>query len=122
MDRAEVRCKDGRIGQACVKCWQTEEKDDFGDYESYVTILKRLEKPVSCIGVQDWLDKHFNNVQNWCVRYWKPSRAEIVYRCLKDKNNIKEDPHAPDRLLWTYLNGEYKKNDNSLVLSEQEDD
>jgi maltooligosyltrehalose synthase len=107
------RCKDRRIGQAYVKCWQTEEKEELcNDFKNYVTILKRFEKPVSAIGLNDWLDEHFNNVQNWCVRYWKPSRVEIVYRRLFDDNNIVSDPHVSDRLLWTYWNGEYYSKDD----------
>jgi hypothetical protein len=113
VDRARERCKDRRIGQAYVKCWQTEEKEELcNDFKNYVTILKRFEKPVSAIGLNDWLDEHFNNVQNWCVRYWKPSRVEIVYRRLFDDNNIVSDPHVSDRLLWTYWNGEYYSKDD----------
>ena len=119
--KVEVKCRDESIGQAYVKAWQTDDK-------TYVTILKRFEKSTSALGFQDWLDKHFDNdVQAWDFRYWKPSRVEIVYRCLRDDNNIQEDPHALNPLLWTYDDDtdvhyfKDDKNDNSLVLSEQED-
>jgi hypothetical protein len=122
--KVEARCQDGSIGQAYVKAWQMEID---GDFRTYATILKRFEKSTSCLGVQDWLDKHFdNNLQAWDFRYWKPSRVEIVHRRLWDDNDIQEDPHTLNPLLWIYVAGlmvhyfKNDKNDTSLVLSEQE--
>jgi hypothetical protein len=98
VDRTRVHCDDGRIGQAYVKCYKTKEED-----KNYVTILKRFDKPISAVGLQEWLNKHFNNVENWCIRYWKPSCVEVVYRRLFDDNDI----NAPTRLVWSYCNGKY---------------
>jgi hypothetical protein len=115
VDRTKSLCEAGRIGEAYVQCWQREKKQNWYDNDKmYVTILKRLEKPVSCIGLQDWIDKYFDDVQKWDTRSWKPSRVEIVYKCVFDENNIHEDPHTPSPLLWSYTNGQiYKKNDDS---------
>jgi hypothetical protein len=118
-----VKCRDKSIGQAYVKAWQTDDK-------TYVTILKRFEKPTSALGLQDWLSKHFDrDVQGWDFLYWKPTCVEIVYRRLRDDNNIQEDPQTLSPLLWNYTPGLHTdvyyfkddKSDNSLVLSEQED-
>ena len=44
VDRTRLRCDDGRIGEAYVKCYKMKEKD-----KNYVTILKRFDKPIfSC--------------------------------------------------------------------------
>ena len=102
-------------------------KEKDSDFRTYVTILKRFEKPTSALGIDEWVDKHFDhNLQAWDFRYWKPSRVEIVYRRLFDDNDIQQDPHAVIPLLWTYETGQMHyfkndKNDTSLVLSEQED-
>jgi hypothetical protein len=122
--KVKTRCQDGIIGQAYVKAWQMEIGN--GDFRTYVTILKRFEKSTSELGVWDWLEKDFDNSTQY-FRCWKPSRVEIVHRRLRDDNDIQEDPHALNPLLWTYVAGltvQYfndDKNDSSLVLSDQED-
>ncbi|CAB4015490.1 Hypothetical predicted protein [Paramuricea clavata] len=96
VDRARTRCEDGRIGKAYVRCYKPEEEDNI-TYKQYVTILKRFDKPVSTVGVQKWLDFHFNNTENWCMKIWKPLHVEIVYKRLFDDNDL--ELH---RLVWAY--------------------
>ena len=107
-----AKCEDKTIGNnAYATCWRVQFKkyDDI----TYVAVLEEFSKPVSYLGVYDWLTENYPNAE--CgqdnFRIWHPARGEISSREIDD-SYIDDDNHSRDKL-WSY--------DNEIVDDEQPD-
>ena len=72
----------------------------------YLTIIKRFDKPVSCLQVDDWLCKLYVTRRDGFDRFriWHPSQSEIR------KCTINDDSFAEGRRdkLWSFENTIYR--------------
>ena len=77
------------------------------DKTKYLTIIKRFDKPVSCLQVDDWISKLCGAKLYTGFRVWHPSRNEIRERTLNDDSFTGGQRNK----LWSFENDIYRRYD-----------